>query len=419
MRSITRLTRSAGGLLLRTAVSERCRLSSSTSASSATVFSRHGVYTGSNRASSESPGDSFSLHHRDEEADSAFHTQRAREHTVNHTGRRVRTVTVPSRSRSAPFLASPALPSARVSASAAHAGVGRRASAMPRAIRENGPVSHHGCRPRPSSSSPVPFVRTTEALTHIAQNETVKNSVRDAPPLRLDAPFTSVEGEEGCLRQLASSDAAVTDRIDTASHTFCVYCCKQCGTVIFCSEDYAESSSGGRHRSGWPSFTQPSQLTSRDVISEHASVLAEPIVIRSVRQRRTVRASAEGESARRSTTHSSKSSRSSRAALSAQLSTYVADTATATRGLAVEGDMVPTSRGASGFAKRETKSWREQCLRDDNHRSDPSLLEGCCRGCGSAVCRVTLSKAAGATYVTTASAVCAKLLVTAVADKAP
>lgn len=66
------------------------------------------------------------------------------------------------------------------------------------------------------------------------------------------------------------------------------------------------------------------------------------------------------------------------------------------RGSAFAPFDLSSSARHNGKTKRWNMTWRERCLRDVNQRADPSYVEGCCRSCGTAVCRVVeLSKGAG------------------------
>lgn len=67
---------------------------------------------------------------------------------------------------------------------------------------------------------------------------------------------------------------------------------------------------------------------------------------------------------------------------------YVTTASPLLRGAAFTTCDVGTSARHKGKTKRWSMTWRERCLRDVNQRADPSYIEGCCQGCGTAVCRV-------------------------------
>ncbi|ESL10260.1 hypothetical protein TRSC58_02010 [Trypanosoma rangeli SC58] len=178
-----------------------------------------------------------------------------------------------------------------------------------------------------------------------------------SPPLLLDPPFTPVPGESQALRQ----------RTNCGAPSFLLlYVCGTCKSPLFCSSEYAASSSLGQHSSGWPSFTAP--------------VCNSVLQLRSLLQRSAVQ---EG----------------GQTPLTATL---------AARGLRVEGEMRRQTRGG-GCERLRPRTWREECLRDENKRSDPTVLEGCCTKCGRAVCRVVMERRRGVKYVVNPTAVNAEL----------
>lgn len=178
----------------------------------------------------------------------------------------------------------------------------------------------------------------------------------------LDPPFTPVRGEE-----------------EVAAHAPCVYACRRCGSSLFQSDALVPGSAVGHHSSGWPSFVAP--------LSESA------VRLRTVLQRSVVAQHCEFPA----------SSTSAPTQEASGLRLHVPDTSMVQRGLAVEGDLVRLRGRQIGMQRSE--SWRETCLRDENHRADPTLVIGCCGGCGCAVCRVTQSAAEGSRYVSTASCI--------------
>ncbi|ORC85009.1 uncharacterized protein TM35_000391830 [Trypanosoma theileri] len=218
-------------------------------------------------------------------------------------------------------------------------------------------ISPHKKTPPLSSSSLMGDPSTSSSSTTI-----------DAPPLVLDPPFTPVPGELDLLQNNnnnnnnnSSSSSSSSDVLDEV----CYSCCR-CKTILFSSRAYAPSSAIGQHSSGWPSFTSP--------------VSSKALRLRSLLQRVAVE-------------------RGSGVPLRATL---------AARGLRVEGEMVRrTNRGNCERAYQQI-TWREECLRDVNKRSDPAVVEGCCTACGSCVCRVTVERRSGVKYVVNPTAVVAQ-----------
>ncbi|KAG8342983.1 hypothetical protein TRVL_06190 [Trypanosoma vivax] len=180
-----------------------------------------------------------------------------------------------------------------------------------------------------------------------------------SPPLWLDPPFTEVPGEKELLssKRQRALDARGVDSLRV------VYRCTVCNSSLFHSDDYAPTSTVGRHSSGWPSFVAPASPKSLD--------------IRSLLQRTAL------EAGRRTSVRESGGTEKHTAGT--QLASLGATLAA--RGLRVEGEMRRVTR--SGRCEIVApKTWREMCLRDVNKRSDPALMEGCCSVCGVAVCRV-------------------------------
>lgn len=191
-----------------------------------------------------------------------------------------------------------------------------------------------------------------------------------SPAFVLDPPYTPVEGEREAA--LALSQAAE----DTAGcrPLQLLYSCRGCGSLLFSAADAAAS--GGATKvghfggCGWPTFVASLQ----------------PLTLRSSSQRTVAGAAstAAGQSAGRGPLAG---------VLPPQKSMSY-------RGLPVEGDLHVVKggggggggerRGGGGIAARRPQSWREACLRDANKRADPHYIEGCCRRCGSAVCRVVV-----------------------------
>ncbi|RNF14550.1 uncharacterized protein Tco025E_05858 [Trypanosoma conorhini] len=207
-------------------------------------------------------------------------------------------------------------------------------------------------------SSPAATRAPSRAASKVAAvDATPSPSSPASPPLLLDPPFTPVPGESEALRQRVRGGEP---------SCLLLYVCGTCNSPLFCSAEYAASSSLGRHSSGWPSFIAP--------------VCSSVLRLRSLLQRSAVQ---EG----------------GRAPLAATL---------AARGLRVEGEMLRQPRGG-GCARSQPRTWREACLRDVNKRSDPTVLEGCCSGCGRAVCRVVTERRSGVKYVVNPTAVKAEL----------
>ncbi|KPA74835.1 putative mitochondrial hypothetical protein [Leptomonas pyrrhocoris] len=172
-----------------------------------------------------------------------------------------------------------------------------------------------------------------------------------------DPPFTPVDGE-----------AARKGSVDA-----CLYACRGCNSPVFCSSDLVHGSRVGHHSSGWPTFVAP--------LSNSA------VRLRTVLQKSVV-----------ANLSDSPSSGTTKA-----LRVHVPDAGMAQRGLAVEGDLVRL-RGRR-ISEQHAQSWRETCLRDGNHRSDPAVVLGCCGRCGSPVCQVTQSAVVGSRFVSTAACV--------------
>lgn len=197
-------------------------------------------------------------------------------------------------------------------------------------------------------------VRTASQPPALADAMSSASSSSSSPPLLLDPPFTPVPGEARALRRLRG-DGALR------------YVCGACGSPLFRSVECTSPTAPGRHSGGWPSFTAPAS----------ASVLR----LRVCLQRAAVRGGDGG------------------AALSVSL---------AARGLRPEGGMVRQTRSGHCALKKK-RTWREECLRDENKRSDPTVMEGCCAACGKAVCRVVRERRRGVKYVVNPTAVVAEV----------
>ncbi|EPY18123.1 hypothetical protein STCU_10170 [Strigomonas culicis] len=70
------------------------------------------------------------------------------------------------------------------------------------------------------------------------------------------------------------------------------------------------------------------------------------------------------------------------------LSAYVPETAAASRGLPVEGDLVAVRGSGVRSARPSARRWAERQLRDENTRARYYVPKGDCGCCGAAVCRV-------------------------------
>ncbi|PWU92879.1 hypothetical protein C4B63_34g367 [Trypanosoma cruzi] len=225
--------------------------------------------------------------------------------------------------------------------------------------REN--VAHH-VFPSQETACTVPHSLSKEP----AVNGPSSASFSPSPPLLLDPPFTPVPGESEALKQRANSGEPL----------FLLYVCGNCKSPLFCSSEYAASSSLGRHSGGWPSFTAP--------------VCTSVLQLRSLLQKCLLQDGG-------------------RASPAVTL---------ASSGLRVEGDMLRQTR--SGRCVRlQHRTWREECLRDENKRSDPTVLEGCCTVCGKAVCRVVTERRKGVKYVVNPTAVWAERTESSNPDAAP
>ncbi|KAH9593240.1 hypothetical protein LSM04_001869 [Trypanosoma melophagium] len=206
-----------------------------------------------------------------------------------------------------------------------------------------------------SSSQQIPPYKKTP-LSSSSLIASSSSTPTDVPPLVLDPPFTPVPGELD-LMQHDNCNIDVSDEVS--------YNCCNCKNILFSSAAYAPSSALGQHSSGWPMFTSP--------------VSSKALKLRSLLQRVAVE-------------------RGSGAPLRATL---------ATRGLRVEGEMVRRTSGGNCDRAHRQITWREECLRDVNKRSDPAVVEGCCTACGACVCRVTVEKRSGVMYVVNPTAVVA------------
>ncbi|KAG5487138.1 hypothetical protein CUR178_08150 [Leishmania enriettii] len=182
----------------------------------------------------------------------------------------------------------------------------------------------------------------------------------------LDPPFAQVKGEA----ELAPGP--------------CVYTCRFCRALVFRSDKFAETSRVGRHDSGWPTFLAPSTPSALRV----RTVLQKSVVAR-LSDTPRYRSASDMPDAR---------TRSGRG-----LCIAVPHNGVAQRGLAVERDLV--RRRGSRISLQETQSWREMCLRDENHRADPALIIGACSACGTPLCHITQSTARGMRYISTAACI--------------
>ncbi|EKF32235.1 hypothetical protein MOQ_003918 [Trypanosoma cruzi marinkellei] len=179
------------------------------------------------------------------------------------------------------------------------------------------------------------------------------SSFFSSPPLLLDPPFTPVPGESEALKQRTAN---------SGEPLLLLYVCGNCKSPLFCSSAYAASSSLGRHNGGWPSFTAP--------------VCTRVLQLRSLLQRCVLQDGGRTSSA----------------------------VTLASSGLPVEGDMLRQTRSGR-CVRRQYRTWREECIRDENKRSDPTVLEGCCTVCGKAICRVVTERRKGVKYVVNPTAV--------------
>ncbi|GET85442.1 hypothetical protein, conserved [Leishmania tarentolae] len=185
----------------------------------------------------------------------------------------------------------------------------------------------------------------------------------------LDPPFTRVKGEE----ELSPGP--------------CVYVCRRCRAPVFHSDNLADTSRVGWHSSGWPTFLAPSAPSALRL----STVLQKSVV------------------ARLSDTSRDGSATNIAAGLTTPRQTLeiaVPQNSVAQRGLTVEGDFV--RRRGRTIRLQDTRTWRETCLRDENHRADPVLVLACCSSCDTPLCHVTQSAAAGTRYVSTAACIMAE-----------
>ncbi|CAJ1985680.1 hypothetical protein conserved [Leishmania donovani] len=194
----------------------------------------------------------------------------------------------------------------------------------------------------------------------------------DAPPptsFTLDPPFTRVTGEE----ELSPGP--------------CAYVCRRCRALVFHSDRFADTSRVGWHASGWPTFLAPLTPSALRL----STVLQRSVIARlsdTPRDRPVSHISAGLTRPQRT------------------LDIAVPPNSVAQRGLAVEGDLV-RKRGNT-ISLQETRTWRETCLRDENHRADPVLVLAVCSACDTPLCHVTQSAALGTRYVSTAACIMAE-----------
>ncbi|CAG9567158.1 conserved hypothetical protein [Leishmania major strain Friedlin] len=203
------------------------------------------------------------------------------------------------------------------------------------------------------------------------RSDTTRSPAGVPPPTRftLDPPFTRVAGEE----ELSPGP--------------CAYVCRRCRAPVFHSDCFADTSRVGWHASGWPTFLAPSTPSA--------------LRLSTVLQRSVI--------ARLSDTPRDGPVSNISAGLTTPQRTLdiaVPPNSVAQRGLAVEGDLV-RKRGST-ISLQETRTWRETCLRDENHRADPVLVLAVCSACDTPLCHVTQSAAVGTLYVSTAACIMAE-----------
>nr|CAJ2466248.1 unnamed protein product [Leishmania braziliensis] len=185
----------------------------------------------------------------------------------------------------------------------------------------------------------------------------------------LDPPFTRVAGEE------------------EVSPGPCDYVCRRCCALVFRSSSLVRTSRVGRHESGWPTFVAPSTPSALRL----ATVLQKSLV-----------AGLSDTSRHESVSNISTGLTTPRR----PLGIAVPHNSVVQRGLSVEGDLV--RRRGRQICRQEAKTWREACLRDENHRADPAVALGLCSTCGTPLCHVTQSAAEGTRYVSTAAFIAAQ-----------
>ncbi|KPI85344.1 hypothetical protein ABL78_5599 [Leptomonas seymouri] len=230
------------------------------------------------------------------------------------------------------------------------------------------PLRHSHLHQIPGQGQPaaVGRVRSSPDAARAAASSSSPSN-RDCPSARdcstellqsfaFDPPFTAITGEAG----------------KGFHDVICVYACRRCHSPLFSSKDLMRGSRVGHHCSGWPTFVAPLTRTA--------------LRLRTTPQRSVVAGSSDAPSVR-----------------SPGFSLRVPASGVAQRGLAVEGDVVRLHGRPVGV--RQAQSWREMCLRDENHRADPAIVLGCCGHCGIPVCQVTHSAAEGSRYVATASCI--------------
>lgn len=225
--------------------------------------------------------------------------------------------------------------------------------------------------PSDKSSAAAHRVKGAQPGESPQRSNTVMSPAGVPPPtsFTLDPPFTRVKGEE----ELSPGP--------------CAYVCRRCRALVFHSDSFADTSSVGWHASGWPTFLAPSTPSA--------------LRLSTVLQRSVI--------ARRSDTPRGRPVSNISVGLTAPQRTLdiaVPHNSVAQRGLAVEGDLV--RRQGSAISLQETRTWRETCLRDENHRVDPVLVLAVCSACDTPLCHVTQSAAAGTRYVSTAACIMAE-----------
>lgn len=240
---------------------------------------------------------------------------------------------------------------------------------------------------RPSASTLTSPVRSA-ASTRTRSKTVEKSSSEDggAPSsvrtsFTLDPPFTPVDGEAAWCSH-GHADAAC-----------CLYACRCCGTVLFDSHAIARGSRVGHHVTGWPTFVSPHT----DTAVRLCTVLQRSVV---------AQASTTPAISTHTTTTTTTTAAAAARPMSTPLQMRVPDAGMVQRGLPIEGDVVRL-RGRP-ITAQHTQTWREACLRDENHRADPAIVLGCCQTCGTPVCQVTQSAAEGNRYVATASRIAAR-----------
>ncbi|KAG5487911.1 hypothetical protein LSCM1_08226 [Leishmania martiniquensis] len=236
-----------------------------------------------------------------------------------------------------------------------------------------------------SMHSPRPPVRATLARSHAPS--AAAHDEKHAPTgesLPLSKAATTLAGAPSTTHFTLDPPFARVKGEAERAPGHCLYTCRFCCAIVFRSCHFADTSRVGRHESGWPTFVAPSTPSA--------------LRLKTVLQRSLV--------ARLSDASLSKSANDTPDGLTKQrreLDIAVPHISVAQRGLAVEGDLV--RRRGSPVSVQETRTWREACLRDENHRADPALVLGICSACGTPLCHVTQSAAEGTRYISTAACI--------------